>query len=149
MNVRAKGHRLERDRVKFWKSIGYEHAATSRAESKNADNAGIDLCNIPVIEQCKNGYERGINYMSLIKDIEGRVKKTTYNKHEIIIIHKRKHFFDAVMLKKTYLNFTSKITDKELLMLIKSAERFHKEKEYILMDILTYNTLIEKCYKTT
>jgi hypothetical protein len=57
---RSAGHGLERSIVKELKELGYD-AVTSRAESRNMDNRGIDIfsppyCSnpLPVHIQCKN-----------------------------------------------------------------------------------------------
>ena len=65
INVRTKGHNLEREDVKILKEF-FPNAMTTRNGSTYMDNCGIDIMNIPIAWQCKNGYTKGINYQTLI-----------------------------------------------------------------------------------
>ena len=53
---RTAGHNFERAIVIELKEIGYEDVVTSRAESRNMDNAGVDIFgkDFPYYIQCKN-----------------------------------------------------------------------------------------------
>jgi len=52
---RTAGHNFERDVVQDLKILGFPDAVTARAESRNTDNKGIDICNTPGYQfQCKN-----------------------------------------------------------------------------------------------
>lgn len=59
---RACGHSLELSIVKIMKDIGFEHACTTRSESRSRDNDKIDIMNkderkngrLPYNLQCKN-----------------------------------------------------------------------------------------------
>jgi len=146
INSRTKGATLERDRVKFWKSIGYPDAATSRAESKNADNLGIDLCNIPVIEQCKNGYASGINYDALLLDIRTRIKKTKYNSYLLVIIHKKnRNSFRAIMSRSEFNKLIKHFKYPEFYDFVNSSNICF-DKTTVSMDISNYNYLVSNIY---
>ena len=142
----VKGHNLERDRVKFWKSIGHKDAATSRAESKSADDKGVDLCNIPVIEQCKNGYDKGINYKALILDIKARVKKTKYSSMHLVIIHKKRGSFSAVMTHQTFKYFMSH-KDCNAFYDFFWLNQVEKNLDWVKIDIKAYNQLMTERYE--
>lgn len=43
-SARIKGHTFERDMAQWFRDLGWEKCVTSRAESKNKDDQGIDLC---------------------------------------------------------------------------------------------------------
>ena len=53
---RTAGHNFEREIVKELKGLGYDEVVTSRAESRNMDNAGVDIFGkgFPYYIQCKN-----------------------------------------------------------------------------------------------
>jgi hypothetical protein len=63
---RSAGHRLEKLAAQLLRDAGYPNVVTTRAESKNRDNQGIDLMNrdeakngrLPYNIQCKNSTER-------------------------------------------------------------------------------------------
>lgn len=63
---RSVGHNLERLVVNMLKAIGYNHAVTSRSESKNRDDSGVDIMNhneidngrLPYNIQCKCSTDR-------------------------------------------------------------------------------------------
>lgn len=44
INVRAKGHNLERRLAQIFRELGYTECLTSRLESKRQDDLGVDLC---------------------------------------------------------------------------------------------------------
>lgn len=85
---KAKGKRFEYECRDYFKSLGFNDCVLSGGESINADNMGIDLCNLPFIVQCKNGYARGLNYSDIIKKIEIKTKKTKYEGQVIFVFHK-------------------------------------------------------------
>jgi len=53
---RTAGHNFERAIVNELKELGHEDVVTSRAESRNMDNAGVDIFGkeFPFYIQCKN-----------------------------------------------------------------------------------------------
>lgn len=44
INPRTKGHKYELDIRDWFRELGWERAVSSRSESKNKDDQGIDLC---------------------------------------------------------------------------------------------------------
>jgi Holliday junction resolvase len=65
---RNAGNGFERTIVKELKSMGYD-VVTSRAESKNMDDKGVDILgNIPYFIQCKNS-KTNPNYVQLLEDM--------------------------------------------------------------------------------
>lgn len=92
--AREKGHRLERELVNFYKSIGFGFAKTARQESRNADNTGIDLVNVPFIIQAKAGYKNNRPKYENIYDktkaalIENYPKDHEYQDMPIVLVHK-------------------------------------------------------------
>lgn len=54
INARKKGHQYELQIRDFFKDLGYAECVSSRSESKNMDDKGVDLCNTgPWYVQCK------------------------------------------------------------------------------------------------
>jgi hypothetical protein len=89
LNVREKGKRFERKIVKDLKAIGYTKAATSRAASRLLDSSKVDISNVPYYIQCKNGYEKGINYMTLLQSMKELTGKNFEEVYPMIVLHKR------------------------------------------------------------
>ena len=78
---RTAGHNWERKVINDLKEIGYSEAVSSRQVSREADNAGIDICNTGNIAiQCKNT-AKNIDYHKINKSMNT-------GKHKIIV-HKR------------------------------------------------------------
>jgi hypothetical protein len=57
----TKGHNYEREVIKELESLGYDHLSSTRAESRNLDNSGVDICSttesenrLPFHPQCKS-----------------------------------------------------------------------------------------------
>jgi hypothetical protein len=67
-NNRTAGHNYERECVKRLKELGYTDVVTSRAESRNMDNKGVDLFggSLPFHIQCKNSVKE-VKYSDLMK----------------------------------------------------------------------------------
>jgi 16S rRNA G966 N2-methylase RsmD len=90
MNVRAKGHALERSDAKYIReNTAFVNVKTARYASKLHDDAKIDLVYIPYAWQCKAGYNRGINYEKLIAEMETAQKQKLGELLPIIIHHKK------------------------------------------------------------
>ncbi len=87
LNVRRKGHNLERSDVLDLKPI-FPFAVTARYGSKLSDDCGIDIINIPFAWQCKAGYPKGINYIKLIAGIEATQLEKLPQQLPVIIHHK-------------------------------------------------------------
>ena len=142
INVRAKGARLEYERLHFWKTLNYD-VYTSRNQSKRADDMGIDLVGIPVIEQCKNGYENGLNYVKILSEIKTKIHKSEYKDLKRVIIHKKKSYYCAIMIRDEF-DKLFKLTLNDIL----TCKYFHLTKDLIIIDILLYNNLCKAVFTT-
>jgi len=90
---REVGHRYERKWAKQFRDLGYEHCRTTRQASRLLDDCGVDLAFIPYLFQCKH-VKAGINYSSLIKDIETKIaqnlpKQSPEQDYPVIIAHRK------------------------------------------------------------
>ena len=90
---RSAGHNFELEVIKKLKNIGYIDAVSSRSESRNKDNAGIDVCfSEPWAIQCKS--------MSKIPNYHKLISEMGYDEGEIpVVIHN--------YTKKAKVNFVS------------------------------------------
>lgn len=68
-NNRTAGHNYERLCVKRLKELGFDDAVTSRAESRNMDNKGVDIfgSSLPFHIQCKNSVKE-VKYHKLMSE---------------------------------------------------------------------------------
>ncbi len=90
---RTAGHSFERETVLEFRELGWEKACTSRAESKNLDDAGVDICfTDPYSVQCK-WTDKAPNFHTLL-DSMPKDGKTN------VVFHKRKHGGTVVVMKK-------------------------------------------------
>lgn len=79
---RDKGHRFEREVMNFYKKLGFSKCTTSRYSSKQKDDAGVDLDNLPVNVQCKAGYfSKSKWYRMLIHKI------LKFDSEKFVVIH--------------------------------------------------------------
>lgn len=92
---RNKGHRLERLIAMIWREVlGFKHTRTSRQDSRILDNCGVDIANIPMLIQCKSGYDKRFpKYRDIYEYIKENIKENYPKKHEIhtlpiVLIHK-------------------------------------------------------------
>jgi len=101
MDVREKGHRLERQVVNMMKKLGFNSAKTTRANNKTLDACGVDIDNVPFYIQCKSGYTKGLNYSAIFEYMKSKLIKEfgTIDK-PMIIIHKkgRKKYDNLVVI---------------------------------------------------
>lgn len=89
---RNAGHSLERRIAKKFRDIGYEFAKTSRQASRLLDDSKVDIAYVPYLVQCKKGYNKGLNYTSILLEIKEAVKKNfppdeKVHGYPIVIIH--------------------------------------------------------------
>lgn len=85
INVRAKGHNLERRIAQLFRDLGFEDCLTSRLESKRQDDLGVDLCHTgPFQIQAKANENLGAPHKILASMPQ---KKGKYN----LVWHKRNH----------------------------------------------------------
>jgi hypothetical protein len=79
---RTAGHNFERQIVQELKILGFPEAVTSRAESKNMDDKGVDICNTPGYQfQCKN--------MKLIPNYHKILSEMPGNSQINILVHRK------------------------------------------------------------
>lgn len=81
---RTAGHNYERAIVKDLTDLGYD-VVTARAESRNADNAGIDIIgNFPYYIQCKiyKGYPK-------LHELINNERPDRFKDKPIIVFHKK------------------------------------------------------------
>jgi len=82
INARVKGHSYELQIRDLFKSLGWDKCVSSRSESKNKDDQGIDLCYTdPFNVQCKAVENLG----SLHKVLSEMPQDTNYN----LVFHKK------------------------------------------------------------
>lgn len=110
---RRKGHDAEREVVKMFQDLGYKYCVTARYGSRQHDDCGIDVINIPFNVQVKAGYSRGLNYSKVLRDIAERIgesfpKYSPEHTQPTVIIHRkdvgrfklRTEFDDLVVMTK-------------------------------------------------
>lgn len=77
---RLNGHNFERAIRKLWIAAGWIHALTSRSESKNADDQGLDLVHTaPFGVQCKYAKVRP-NYIEVLSNMPTVFKNILFHK---------------------------------------------------------------------
>jgi hypothetical protein len=72
---RRRGHTLERRIVNKLKELGYSKARTSRQASRLLDDSKVDIALVPFNIQCKKGYPNGINYVTILEEMETALKE--------------------------------------------------------------------------
>jgi len=72
---RKKGHRAEQIYAGEFRKMGFDRCVTSRFGSKQHDNAGIDLINLPFNVQIKAGLQRGFNASSVLQYTKEETEK--------------------------------------------------------------------------
>lgn len=114
---RVAGHSYERQIVKELKELGFKNAVSSRSESKNLDDKGVDVANTPGYSvQCKNS-KTNPNYVELLNDLNTIVSLRGTVK---VILHKK--------TKKAKANFIpvgeyALLTKQDFYNLLKLAEQ--------------------------
>ena len=141
IDARNKGARLELERVKFQKSIGYSEACTTRNCSRVLDSLGVDLVGIPIAEQCKNGYDSGLSYQTILKNMETKLKKSEYKSALKVIIHKKKKKYAAIIPTDRWDLSSLVLTYPDFEFL-----EIYPKLGYIIMDIKLFNKLITHLY---
>lgn len=77
---RINGHNYEREIRKKWYEAGWIHVVTSRSESKNADDQGLDLVHTaPFGIQCKYSKTRP-NYINILSNMPTMLKNILFHK---------------------------------------------------------------------
>lgn len=92
-SARNKGNNYEREKAKEWRELGYDKCVTSRSESKNTDDLGVDLMFTGDFNvQCKAQEKLNGNYFDILKSMPDEGIN--------IIMHKRSHKGEVVVLNK-------------------------------------------------
>lgn len=93
VNARDKGHAYERKIAEEFRAMGYAECVTSRSESRNWDDAGVDLCNTGAWNiQCK-ALERTPPYHDILSTMPSGVNIN-------VIFHKRNRKGEVVVMSK-------------------------------------------------
>ncbi len=91
---RKKGHNAERLYSSLFVKLGFSHCVTARYGSRQHDDAGIDLVNLPFNVQIKAGKQKGLNPSALLSEIKDRISKmfpksAPEHDYPLIIIHRK------------------------------------------------------------
>lgn len=91
---KRKGSNAERLYAKLFKELGFSHCVTSRFGSRQHDDAGIDLINVPFNVQIKAGKQRGMNTSAVLSEIKSRFpaffpKTAPEHNLPLILIHRK------------------------------------------------------------
>jgi hypothetical protein len=88
---RTAGHNYERSIVRELKELGYKGVKSSRSESRNMDNSGVDIFDVtgalPIYIQCKSSITRP-NYGLLLNNPDTPVDRP------LVLFHKYTHRTD-------------------------------------------------------
>lgn len=110
---RDAGHNYERKIVKELKELGYDKVVTSRAESRNMDNSGVDI------------FDPTDTFKFYIQN---KIYKSYPKLHELI-------FGDIVNKDKPMLVFHKKV--------VKKGDRFYPQGEFVSMSKETFYKLLK------
>lgn len=92
-SARTKGHAYERKIVREWRDIGFGKCVTSRSESRNTDDLGVDLMfTEPFNVQCKAQEKMTTNYFDLLAGMPDEGIN--------VVLHKRNHKGEVAVLSK-------------------------------------------------
>jgi hypothetical protein len=72
---RSLGHRAEVEYAKKFRELGFDKCVTSRQGSRLHDDAKIDLIFLPYNVQIKAGKQRGLNPITVLKEMEAAIKE--------------------------------------------------------------------------
>jgi len=92
-NARQKGAKYELQIIKLFKDLGYLDCVSSRSESRRTDDAGVDICYLPINIQCKATEKLGSAH-----DIIARMPADKPN----VIFHKRNHKGTLVYMSEEF-----------------------------------------------
>ena len=125
INSRNKGCAFERTIVNELRDeLFFEDAVTSRAESRNMDAKGVDICGVPFHVQCKAYDSTTPKYMELLDGMP--------DDQPPVIFHKRNRLGVIVAMKWDYLYELVKVSDDNWVDLrrldkeLKNYPNFHK-----------------------
>lgn len=114
INARKKGHAYELDIRDYFRGLGWEHCVSSRSESKNKDDQGVDLC----FTDPFNVQAKAVEKLGSTHDILAKMPK---DKNINLVFHKRNRKGTVVsMTQESFTVLINMILDK-----IKSYEHSH------------------------
>lgn len=97
INSRNKGHAFERENMHMFREVGFDKCVTSRSESKNLDDMGIDLVHTGEFDvQCKRVERLNVSkVMDEMPNREGKVPVVIHkqNRYPALVTMKREDFF--------------------------------------------------------
>ena len=105
-SIRTRGNSYERQVAEEMRELGWKKCCTSRAESRNKDSEGIDLCNTtPLNIQCKclNIFKNPIEPLSKMPSNNGYynvIFMKVVHKGEYVVLSKQ-DFYDMLEVLKT------------------------------------------------
>jgi len=100
INSNVKGREYEQKLAREFRELGYKDCVTSRSESRNTDNQGIDFVNTGSFAIQAKAAERSVPYWRLLQDM-AKAKKGIP-----LIFHKRNNKPETVtMLKEDFYLF--------------------------------------------
>lgn len=93
-NNKRKGSNAERLYAQIFRDLGFSHCQTARYGSRQSDDCGIDLINLPINVQIKSGYKRGLKPKDEIKYVKDRISEifplnTLEHTKPTILIHRQ------------------------------------------------------------
>lgn len=80
INSRTKGHNAERKYAQLFRELGFQNCVTSRYGSRQYDNLGVDLINLPINIQIKVGKQKNLNTKETIQQIKNNLQPINDNK---------------------------------------------------------------------
>jgi len=102
---KRRGDDAERHFMNEFKKMGHDKCMTSRNGSKAYDAMGIDLINLPINVQVKQGAQKSLSIKNTLKTIKERIDKQgteTDKENPLVLIHrtpinKRRTEFDDIV----------------------------------------------------
>lgn len=116
--ARRKGHNAERLIAKELKELGYPHAATSRATSKQLDDAKVDINYVPFNIQSK-AVDKNLNfrdYVGLLNELNEHVSKLPPDllvrlTYPAMVFHKKDRQTLVIMTKNDFYDLIKKMNN--------------------------------------
>lgn len=91
---RTKGHNAERLYAKFFKEFGFDKCVTARYGSRQHDDCGIDIINIPFNIQVKTGIQKAMKPSVELQNIKEKMvehfpKDSPQHNYPKLVIHRK------------------------------------------------------------
>ena len=102
INVREKGHKLERYIAQLFRQLGFTECLTSRLESKRQDDLGIDLCYTGPFQ------------------IQAKAQENLGSSHKYLaMMPQKKGKYNLVWHKKNYQGSVVSMTEEDFVTIVK------------------------------